>query len=84
MWMCARPKEFEKIRIPYPNVLNIPLADFRARFHELPNNEDILIYCGISMRAYEAQRILNGAGYDRVWFIEGGITGWPFELSKGK
>ena len=78
------PKEFQKIRMPYPNVLNIPLADFRARLHELPNNEDILIYCGISMRAYEAQRILNAAGFDRVWFIEGGITGWPFELSKGK
>ena len=77
-------KEFQKVRMPYPNVLNIPLADLRARLHELPNNQDILVYCGVSMRAYEAQRILNGAGFDRVWFIEGGLTGWPFELSKGK
>jgi NADPH-dependent 2,4-dienoyl-CoA reductase/sulfur reductase-like enzyme/rhodanese-related sulfurtransferase len=77
------PKEFQKLRLPYPNVLNLPLQDLRDRRHELPNNCDILIYCGVSMRAYEAQRILNAAGFDRVWFIEGGLTGWPFEVSKG-
>ncbi len=78
------PKDFQKIRMPYPKVVNIPIADLRARQHELPNNVDILTYCGISVRAYEAQRILNAAGFDRVWFIEGGLTGWPFKLVKGK
>ena len=34
----------------------------------------------VSMRGYEAQRILNAAGFDRVRFIEGGIVGWPFEV----
>ena len=36
------------------------------------------------MRGYEAQRILNAAGYDRVCFIEGGIIGWPFEVRQLK
>lgn len=76
-------KEFRKVRMPYQNVVNIPLADLRERLRELPNSRDIFIYCGVSMRAYEAQLILNASGLDRVWFIEGGLTGWPFELSKG-
>jgi rhodanese-related sulfurtransferase len=76
-------KEFRKLRMPYPNVVNIPLADLRERRDEIPNDRDILIYCGVSMRAYEAQRILNASGLNRVWFIEGGIIGWPFELSRG-
>jgi len=23
--------------------------------------------------------LVVGAGFDRVWFIEGGLQGWPFE-----
>ncbi len=77
------PKEFQRLRMPYPNVVNIPLADLRERRREVPDNRDVFLYCGVSMRAYEAQLILNASGLDRVWFIEGGITGWPFELAKG-
>jgi NADPH-dependent 2,4-dienoyl-CoA reductase/sulfur reductase-like enzyme/rhodanese-related sulfurtransferase len=77
------PKEFQKARLPYPNVVNIPLGELRERRHQIPENRDVFIYCGVSMRAYEAQRILNASGLDRIWFIEGGLTGWPFELSKG-
>jgi NADPH-dependent 2,4-dienoyl-CoA reductase/sulfur reductase-like enzyme/rhodanese-related sulfurtransferase len=76
-------REFQKARMPYPNVVNIPLAELRERHNEIPNDCDIFVNCGVGMRAYEAQRILNAAGFDRVWSIEGGITGWPFELSKG-
>jgi NADPH-dependent 2,4-dienoyl-CoA reductase/sulfur reductase-like enzyme/rhodanese-related sulfurtransferase len=77
-------KEFDKVRMPYQNVANIPLADLRDRLGEVPNGKDVFLYCGVSMRAYEAQRILNASGLDRVWFIEGGLTGWPFGLSKGR
>jgi hypothetical protein len=33
-------------------------------------------------QGYEAQRILNAEGIDRIWFIEGGLVGWPFELAE--
>lgn len=39
---------------------------------------DIITFCKISLRGYEAQRILNAAGLNRVCFIEGGVVGWPF------
>lgn len=77
------PDEFQKVRMPYPNVINIPLAELRERLGEIPRDRDIFLYCGVSLRAYEAQRVLSASGFDRVWFIEGGMTGWPFGLKKG-
>jgi NADPH-dependent 2,4-dienoyl-CoA reductase/sulfur reductase-like enzyme/rhodanese-related sulfurtransferase len=73
------PAEVAEINLPYES-LNIPLGALRKRIDELPRDRDILAYCKVSLRGYEAQRILNGAGFDRVTFIEGGIVGWPYEL----
>ncbi len=77
------PAEFDAMRLPYPNVIHIPLGSLRARVGELPRDKDILAFCKVSMRGYEAQRILDAAGFKRVWFIEGGLVGWPFEVQLG-
>ena len=74
------PQECELIRIDDPRVVNIPLGALRSRLHELPKDKDILAFCKISLRGYEAQRILNAAGFDQVCYIEGGVVGWPFEV----
>jgi len=74
------PDEYRMMRLPYANVLHIPLGALRGRVVELPKDKDILAFCKISMRGYEAQLILNSAGFDRVSFIEGGLVGWPFEI----
>ena len=72
------PDEVEMMRLPFDS-LHIPLGQLRDRLDELPKDKDILAFCKVSMRGYEAQRILNAGGYDRVSFIEGGIVGWPFD-----
>jgi NADPH-dependent 2,4-dienoyl-CoA reductase/sulfur reductase-like enzyme/rhodanese-related sulfurtransferase len=74
------PAEFATMRLPYENVTHMPLGAVRARANELPKDKDILAFCKVSMRGYEAQLILNAAGFERVWFIEGGLLGWPFEV----
>ncbi len=74
------PDEFRMIRLPDDRVVHIPLGALREKFSQLPRDKDILAFCKVSMRGYEAQRILNAEGMDRVWFIEGGLVGWPFEL----
>ena len=76
------PAEIEEMRLPY-DVVHIPLGALRQRMDELPRDRDILAFCKVSMRGYEAQRMLNAAGYERVGFIEGGIVGWPFEVQFG-
>ena len=77
------PGELEEVRLPY-DVLNIPLGALREKAKDLPKDKDILLFCKVSMRGYEAQRILNAAGFDRVQFIEGGIAGWVFDVKMMK
>lgn len=76
------PAEVQEVNLPYDS-LHIPLGALRGRVDELPRDRDILAFCKVSMRGYEAQRILNAAGFDRVSFIEGGIIGWPYDLRVG-
>lgn len=74
------PKEYDEMRLPDDRVVHMPLGALREKAHELPRDKDILAFCKVSMRGYEAQRILNAAGFDRVGFIEGGLVAWPFEV----
>ncbi len=76
------PDEFRMVRLPDDRVVHIPLGALREKVSQLPRDKDILAFCKVSMRGYEAQRILNAEGMDRVWFIEGGLVGWPFELAE--
>ena len=76
------PDEFRMVRLPDDRVVHIPLGALREKVSQLPRDKDILAFCKVSMRGYEAQRILNAEGVDRVWFIEGGLAGWPFELAE--
>ena len=49
-------KEFASGHIP--NAQNIPLEILRDRFHELPQNQEIWLICGVGQRAYYAYRLL--------------------------
>ncbi len=76
------PDEYRMLRLPYANVIHIPLGALRQKAQELPRDKDILAFCKVSLRGYEAQLILNSEGFKRVWFIEGGLAAWPFELEE--
>jgi NADPH-dependent 2,4-dienoyl-CoA reductase/sulfur reductase-like enzyme/rhodanese-related sulfurtransferase len=75
------PAEHAEVRIPGATLL--PLGALRERLEELPRDREIITFCKLSLRGYEAQRILLGAGFNRVRYMEGGILGWPFELETG-
>jgi NADPH-dependent 2,4-dienoyl-CoA reductase/sulfur reductase-like enzyme/rhodanese-related sulfurtransferase len=75
------PAEYSEVRIPGATLL--PLGMLRQRLAELPRDRRIVAFCKLSLRGYEAQRILQGAGFDRVCFMEGGILGWPYLLENG-
>ncbi|MGB9887612.1 MAG: FAD-dependent oxidoreductase [Moorellales bacterium] len=61
------------------NTVVIPLGELRSRLHELPRDKEIVVYCAAGARSYEAQRILDGAGFRNVSFLEGGMMAWPYE-----
>ncbi len=77
------PDEFEVMRLGIGEKF-MPLGALRKRFNELPDdkNAPIVCYCKISLRGYEAARILVGNGYTNVKVMEGGIMAWPYPREK--
>lgn len=58
----------------------IPLGMLREKAGELPKDREIVAFCKISLRGYEAQRILDAAGFEDVKFLDGGLLAWPYDL----
>jgi NADPH-dependent 2,4-dienoyl-CoA reductase/sulfur reductase-like enzyme/rhodanese-related sulfurtransferase len=71
------PAEYEKVRLPKSTL--IPLGALRNRLDELPKNKEIVAFCKISLRGYEAGLILKAAGFEKVRVMDGGVAMWPFE-----
>ncbi len=77
------PEEFEEMRLGIGETL-IPLGALRKRLKELPEdkNREIICYCKISLRGYEAALALAGSGWKNVKVMEGGIMAWPYPREK--
>jgi NADPH-dependent 2,4-dienoyl-CoA reductase/sulfur reductase-like enzyme/rhodanese-related sulfurtransferase len=77
------PDEFEVMRLGIGEIL-IPLGAIRKRLQELPEdkNKEIICYCKISLRGYEAALALEGNGWKNVKVMEGGIMAWPYPREK--
>lgn len=77
------PNEFEVMRLGIGERL-IPLGQLRNRLGELPEQKDteIITWCKISLRGYEAALILQANGYTNVKVLEGGIAAWPYAREK--
>ena len=73
------PDEYEAMRLGIGEAL-IPLGTLRKRMNELPEDKDaeIICYCKISLRGYEAAGLLEAHGWTNVKVMEGGIMAWPF------
>ncbi|MCW1734848.1 FAD-dependent oxidoreductase [Anaerorudis cellulosivorans] len=77
------PDEYEEMRLGIGEKL-IPLGQLRKRLNELPEdkNTEIIAWCKISLRGYEAARVLQAYGYRNVKILEGGIVAWPYQREK--
>jgi NADPH-dependent 2,4-dienoyl-CoA reductase/sulfur reductase-like enzyme/rhodanese-related sulfurtransferase len=77
------PDEYEEMRLGIGETL-IPLGALRKRLGELPEDKDreIITYCKISLRGYEAALVLEANGYKNVKVMEGGIMAWPYSRDK--
>jgi NADPH-dependent 2,4-dienoyl-CoA reductase/sulfur reductase-like enzyme/rhodanese-related sulfurtransferase len=77
------PEEFEEMRLGIGETL-IPLGALRKRLKELPEDKEkeIICYCKISLRGYEAALALEGNGWKNIKVMEGGIMAWPYPREK--
>lgn len=68
------PQEFELGHVP--GAVNIPNTELRSRLSEVPRDREIVVYCGVGIRAYMAERILVQNGFARVANLTGGWKTW--------
>ena len=73
--------EWEINRIEVPQIRRIPIERLRDNLGVLPGDIEIITMCQASVRAYQAQRILDGAGFKDVKFMDGSMIAWPYEIS---
>ena len=79
------PDECKTVRLAdCDNIKYIPLGQLRSRLAELGKDEEIVAFCKISLRGYEAECLLEGEGFTTVKVIEGGVNAWPFACESGK
>jgi NADPH-dependent 2,4-dienoyl-CoA reductase/sulfur reductase-like enzyme/rhodanese-related sulfurtransferase len=72
--------EYDQVRIAGAKL--VPLGALREKMNSLPKDKEIITFCKISLRGYEAQKVLEAGGFTNVRFMDGGILTWPYELEK--
>jgi len=76
------PAERDQMQLRDDRVVWIPLGQLRKRQAELPRDKEIICFCKVSQRGYEAQRILDGLDFSNVKFLDGGLVAWPYPLER--
>ncbi len=65
-------EDAELLAFAVPGAAHIPLGQLRERLGELDPKKEIIVFCAIGVRAYNAARILMQHGFDRVSVYPGG------------
>ena len=68
------PQEFQQGHIP--GAINLSNTVLRDRLSDVPRDREILIYCGVGIRGFMAERILRENGFTRVCNLTGGWKTW--------
>ena len=70
--------EYDICRIP-GSVL-IPLPEFPSRMSELDSADEIVLHCKSGIRSAKALRLLQEAGFQKIWNVTGGIEAWADDV----
>ncbi len=73
---CREPEEWAQGHLPDATLM--PLGQIDQRCRELGNadGQEIVVYCKGGLRSAEGYRKLKRAGFDKVRYLDGGITCW--------
>ena len=72
--------EWDIARIPGAKL--IPLGDLHSRMSELDSAETIYLQCKSGVRSANALRELQGAGFSKLFNVQGGILAWADRIDK--
>ena len=59
-------EEAERLVYTLPNSINIPLGKVRENLETLDKSKEIIVFCAIGVRSYNAARILMQNGFEKV------------------
>ncbi|MFN3841058.1 MAG: rhodanese-like domain-containing protein [Cyclobacteriaceae bacterium] len=68
--------EVAQLAYDVPNIVNIPLSEFEARYHELPKDKELIMVCRGGGRSLKATYFLMNQGYKNVVNMQHGIIRW--------
>jgi adenylyltransferase/sulfurtransferase len=72
------PYEYEIARIAGSRL--IPLGELETHVNELPRTGTLVLQCHSGMRSEHAVRLLQQAGFENAYNLEGGIEAWSVEI----
>ena len=64
----------EVARAPYPGAVNIPLSELRERVAELPQQQELLVFCQSGVRGHTATALLNNLNFSARHLSGGYMT----------
>jgi NADPH-dependent 2,4-dienoyl-CoA reductase/sulfur reductase-like enzyme/peroxiredoxin family protein/rhodanese-related sulfurtransferase/TusA-related sulfurtransferase len=62
--------------------VNIPQQEIRSKLQDIPKNKTVVVYCGVGLRAYLAERILRQNGFEKVFNLSGGMKTYEHAIQK--
>jgi phage shock protein E len=70
------PNEFAAGHIP--NAVNIPYDQLAGRLTEIEEfrDESVVVYCESGVRAGKATSVISGAGFSKIYHLDGDMSGW--------
>lgn len=66
-------EDFEQPKVNSAKVMHIPLGKILDRFQEIPNQEDVMVFCQSGKRSQKAIEMLQSVGFQNLKNVEGGI-----------
>jgi adenylyltransferase/sulfurtransferase len=75
------PQEADIVRLPFTDRL-CPHREVDGIAAELPQDQDILVYCKMGGRSAQACEALEAAGVQNLYNLEGGITAWAKKVDQ--
>ena len=76
-----QPGEYEQGHLPGAKL--IPLAELQSQINTIPTNKMTIVYCRSGNRSRSAVGLLNGAGLEEVYNMEGGILAYHGLVAAG-
>jgi sulfur-carrier protein adenylyltransferase/sulfurtransferase len=62
-----------------PGARLAPLSELETHLATLPRDRDLVLYCRVGQRSATAGRLLQAAGFTRIWHLAGGLLRWTAE-----